>query len=338
MYLGVDGGGTKTALVLVDREGSIRATHLAPGSYYLTIGIDELGTLLASAVGAVLAKAGLRRDEVDFAFFGLPAYGEDASVTGALSRAAEHSLRAGAVLCGNDMICGWAGSLLGCDGISIVAGTGSIGYGERGGAAARCGGWGELFSDEGSAYWIACRGLNLFARMSDGRAVKGPLHEIVRRHLDIHEDLDLCGHVYSRLGGDRAQIAQLGKLVTAAAEQGDDQAIAILAEAASELALIVDATRRRLGFTAAEPVKVSYSGGVFENAGAVLQQRFRAALSAFWPRYEVQAPALPPAIGAALYAAKRHGTPLSSQAIERLRLQTGRPGNADRGPQARFEP
>jgi N-acetylglucosamine kinase-like BadF-type ATPase len=161
-----------------------------------------------------LAKAGLRRDAVDFAFFGLPAYGEDSSVTGALSRAAEHSLRAGAVLCGNDMICGWAGSLLCRDGISIVAGTGSIAYGERGGAAARCGGWGELFSDEGSAYWIACRGLNLFTRMSDGRADRGPLHAIVRRHFGIDEDLDLCGRVYSRLGGDRAQIAQLCKLVT----------------------------------------------------------------------------------------------------------------------------
>jgi N-acetylglucosamine kinase-like BadF-type ATPase len=33
VYLGVDGGGTKTALVLIDREGTIKATHLAPGSY-----------------------------------------------------------------------------------------------------------------------------------------------------------------------------------------------------------------------------------------------------------------------------------------------------------------
>jgi N-acetylglucosamine kinase-like BadF-type ATPase len=91
------------------------------------------------------------------------------------------------------MICGWAGSLLCRDGISIVAGTGSIGYGERAGAAARSGGWGELFSDEGSAYWIACRGLNLFARMSDGRAEPGPLYEIVRQASGIGDDLDLCG-------------------------------------------------------------------------------------------------------------------------------------------------
>ena len=57
--------------------------------------------------------------------------------------------------CGNDMVCAWAGSLGGEDGINIVAGTGSIGYGERAGASARAGGWGEVFGDEGSAYWIA---------------------------------------------------------------------------------------------------------------------------------------------------------------------------------------
>jgi N-acetylglucosamine kinase-like BadF-type ATPase len=323
VYLGVDGGGTKTALVLIDRDGTIRATHQAPGSYYLTIGLDALGALLADAVNAVLTKAGLRADDLDYAFFGLPAYGEDTALVGTLNRLPEKFLPAETYLCGNDMVCGWAGSLLCRDGINIVAGTGSICYGERGGATARSGGWGELFSDEGSAYWIACRGLNLFARMSDGRADRGPLYEIVRQRLTITEDLDLCGHVYSRLAGDRARIAQLSKWITQAAQEGDDQAMAIIGDAALELALMVDATRRQLGFAAAEPVAVSYSGGVFDNVGAMLLEPFTASLQAHHPGYRVCEPALPPAIGAALYAAKRRGQPLSSAAIERLRAQSG---------------
>src|ERR1700722_14370336 len=62
LYLGVDGGGTKTALVLLDAEGTIRATHLAAGSYYLTIGVEGLGALLAEAVTAILAKAAVSSD------------------------------------------------------------------------------------------------------------------------------------------------------------------------------------------------------------------------------------------------------------------------------------
>ncbi|MGO9037804.1 MAG: N-acetylglucosamine kinase [Steroidobacteraceae bacterium] len=322
MYLGVDGGGTKTALVIIDRDGAIRAMHRAAGSYYLAIGLDALGTLLADGVNAVLAKAGVRAEDLDFAFFGLPAYGEDSALTGALSRLPRKCLPADAYLCGNDMICGWAGSLLCRDGISVVAGTGSICYGERSGAAARSGGWGELFSDEGSAYWIACRGLNLFARMSDGRTAQGPLYAVIKRHLNITEDLDLCAHVYSRLGGDRARIAQMSNWVTQAAREGDGQAMAIVRDAALELALMVDATRRQLGFGASDPVAVSYSGGVFDNVGETLLEPFTASLQAHHPGYRVCEPVLPPAIGAALYAAKRHGRPLSDAAIERLRVES----------------
>lgn len=322
LYLGVDGGGTKTAFVLIDSDGRIRATHLAAGSYYLTIGLVALGALLADGVRSVLAKASVSVEDLNFSFFGLPAYGEDTTLLDELSRLPERCLPAGAYVCGNDMICGWAGSLLGDDGISIVAGTGSICYGERNGASARCGGWGELFSDEGSAYWIACRGLNVFSRMSDGRAAKGPLYGIVKDALGFAEDLDLCAHVFTRLGGDRARIAQLSKLVTQAARAHDEQAMDIIKQAGVELALMVDATRRQLGFTPAEPVAVSYSGGVFENVGALLVNHFTAALHTHLSGYRVSEPVLPPAIGAALYAAKLHGRPLSEAAVERLREQS----------------
>ncbi len=322
LYLGVDGGGTKTALTLIDSDGEIRATHLAPGAYYITIGLDALGTLLADAVSNVLAKAALRAADLDFAFFGLPAYGEDSALVDALSRLPERCLPAGRYGCGNDMICGWAGSLLCGDGISIVAGTGSICYGERRGAVARSGGWGELFSDEGSAYWIACRGLNLFSRMSDGRAARGPLYEIVRRSAGIAEDLDLCAHIFTGLGGDRARIAQLCQWMTQAARAGDAAALDIVRQAAAELALMVDATRKHLGFTSAEPVPVSYSGGVFDSVGALILEPFAASLQAHRSGYRLSKPVLPPSIGAALYAAKCHGRPLSNTAIERLRAQS----------------
>ena len=65
----------------------------------------------------------------------------------------------------------------------LIAGTGSIAYGEFDGRTARAGGWGELFSDEGSAYWIAREGLKLFSRMSDGRSARGALYDILRQSL-----------------------------------------------------------------------------------------------------------------------------------------------------------
>jgi N-acetylglucosamine kinase-like BadF-type ATPase len=277
--------------------------------------------MLDAAVQAVLAKAGLRATDLDFAYFGLPAYGEDSSLTGLLDQLPARCLPVGSYRCGNDAVCGWAGSLACSDGISVVAGTGSICYGERAGVSARCGGWGELFSDEGSAYWIATRGLNLYSRMSDGRAEPGPLHGLMRQHLGIADDLDLCAHVYRNLGADRARIAQLSRLVHAAALAGDGQAIAIFAAAADELAGMVAATRMRLAFGAGEAVPVSYSGGVFDHAGPMLHEQFAVALKNYAQEYIMQAPIHSPVIGAALYAARQRHGGLSAAALERLRQQ-----------------
>ena len=158
------------------------------------------------------------------------------------------------------MICGWAGSLACADGINLVAGTGSIGYGERQGRAARVGGWGEVFSDEGSAYWIAIQGLNAFTRMSDGRLTKGPLHDAFRRRFELHNDLDICAKVMGEQGLVRGDIAGLAPVVAEAVALGDSAAIRIHDQAAEELVAMAEALRTTLGFAADEDVPLSWSG------------------------------------------------------------------------------
>src|SRR6185436_15466750 len=111
----------------------------------------------------------------------------------------------------------WAGSLGASDGINVISGTGSMTYGERAGTGARVGGWGELFGDEGSAYWIATRALSVFSQMSDGRLAPGPLMDVLRTHLDLSADLDLVDVVLNRWKGSRSEIAALSRQVGAAA-------------------------------------------------------------------------------------------------------------------------
>jgi N-acetylglucosamine kinase-like BadF-type ATPase len=314
LFLGVDGGGTKTDFVLVARDGRILARHPGPGSYYLQTGIDGLNRILADGVHACLAAAGRSVADLTYAFFGLPAHGEDSSVQPLLDVLPEAVLGHRRYACGNDMICGWAGSLAGGDGINIVAGTGSIGYGERKGCAARAGGWGEVFSDEGSAYWIAIQGLNAFSRMSDGRLQRGPLYDLVHTHFGLAADLDLCGKVMGDDSPLRDELAALSRLVAQAAEAGDSAAREIFGRAALELADIVAAIRTALATPADEATRVSYSGGVFQ-CGALILEPLRRALP---PHCQLITPILPPGIGAALYAARLAGEPLDSRAIDQL--------------------
>ena len=175
-YLGVDGGGSKTALALIDDAGSVIARATAPTSYYFNDGFDVVEKSLAQGVTDICAQAGIATSDIDAAFFGLPGYGEASGDIEQLDAVPGGVLGHDRYSCDNDMVCGWAGSLAGEDGINVISGTGSMTYGERQGVGHRVGGWGELFGDEGSAYWIAAQGLNAFSRMSDGRLPHGPLH------------------------------------------------------------------------------------------------------------------------------------------------------------------
>ena len=212
------------------------------------------------------------------------------------------------------MVAGWAGSLGGIDGVNVIAGTGSMTYGEHRGRGLRVGGWGELFDDEGSAYWIAIRGLSTFAQMSDGRLPVGPLHQRMTAHLELAADLDLVDVILNRWQGDRARIASLAPVIAAAARDGDHACAAILREAGHALAHLVTATIAQLGFQDDDIVPVSWSGGVF--ASPDVCTAFRQDLTD--ASVELRDPLLSPVLGAALHAARLAGQPLTGESVARL--------------------
>jgi N-acetylglucosamine kinase-like BadF-type ATPase len=147
------------------------------------------------------------------------------------------------------------------------------------------------------------QGLNAYSRMSDGRLPKGPLHTLVNEALNLANDLDLCAHVYGEAAASRGALAKLSLIVAKAAGLGDIAALDVFRRAAQELAQIAEALRRKLGYEAAEPVRLSYSGGAF-SAGDVLLTPFKEALAASSPAFVLCRPLYDPHYGAALYAEK----------------------------------
>ena len=136
-----------------------------------------------------------------------------------------------------------------------------------------------MFGDEGSAYWIAREGLTLCSRMSDGRAPRGALYELVRQHFALDGDLDLCAAIYGQNAAVRSQFASLAKLVAQAADAGDGLAQALFVRAAGEFAEIIGRVRKILGVPASEELLLSYSGGLFQRRELILAP-LRSALAA----------------------------------------------------------
>jgi N-acetylglucosamine kinase-like BadF-type ATPase len=320
VYLGVDGGGTKTAFCLLDADGVVVAESVQPSMYYFNDGIELVEKVLRAGVADVCDAARTTPDALTASFVGIPCYGEVSADLPTLDTIPGRVLGAGRHACGNDMVCGWAGSLGGADGINVVSGTGSIAYGERGGTAWRAGGWGELFGDEGSGYWAAIQGLNAFTRMSDGRLPTGPLVAAVREALDLDSDLDVVDIALNRWHGDRAKIAALSHAVSRASDQGDSVATEILRTAGRELGLLVDVVADELGFGDQEMIPVSYSGGMF-TAPMVLES-FAAHVRTAARSYDLRVPLLPPHVGAAVYAARLAGHQFDAEQLRRLQSKT----------------
>ncbi|NDL61205.1 N-acetylglucosamine kinase [Acerihabitans arboris] len=319
IFLGVDGGGTKTAFVLINSEGVVLAQHETSTCYYLNVGRENSRTIITNGIVEVCRRAEIVPDIIDYSFFGLPAYGEVSADVAFLDQIPCALLSADKYRCDNDMVCGWAASL-GCrDGINIVSGTGSIAYGEHNGKTSRCGGWGELFSDEGSAYWIGCNALNLFSKMSDHRLKMDILYDLIKSKYHIDVDLDINDLVFNKWQGDRTKIASVAKLAYEAAVEGDKESYKLFCTAARELAMMVDSVRKELEYSPNETALVSFTGGVF-NCGDIILDPFIHELANLSGNYLVCQPKYNPSMGAAIYAAKISGNPLDGAVLNKLKI------------------
>ena len=269
-FVGVDGGGSKTAFAVSRRDGVPAARHAEKGSSYVAIGIPAAVERIAGGIRACLAKAGLTLDDCAACCIGLPCYGESAENDPVIAEQLRLALRPAEVFLENDVVIAWRGALSGREGIHIVSGTGAIAYGQnRDGASARCGGWTEFFSDEGSCYWIGRNAMSLFSKQADGRVPRGALYGIVRRELSLEDDYEFIDRVLSDWAPYRDRVASFQRLALEAADQGDPSAQRLYRDAAGELASLAAAIKGKLPFE--DPcVAVTYSGGLFHAAKWVL--------------------------------------------------------------------
>jgi len=313
-FLGVDGGGTKTAFALISQTGELLASAVMGPSHPDQIGMDGVRNTLQAGVEAVCKEAGISIKDITYSFWGLPGFGENLDYVPQFQDAVADILQSTRYRCGNDVEAGWAGSLACQPGVHLVAGTGAIGFGvDHKGNTARSSGWSELFGDEGSAYWLGRHLLGLFSKQSDHRLPRTPLYDIVRSSLGLERDLDLLARMDQ--WSKRDEVASLALLVFEAARQGDVNALALYREAAMEHSLTVKAIIDQLEFSSHEPISVSYSGGVFKSGAYILEplQEYLAPLNA-----TLVEPKLSPVMGACLYAMVLNGHEVTDSLVKQL--------------------
>src|SRR5579862_6715958 len=214
LVLGIDGGGTKTEAVVLDadapQKGPIGAVGRAGACNIAAMPVgDALASILAASHVA-LGKA--RPDQISALVAAVAGY----SFAERREELADHLARAfpnAALKIVPDYVAAFTGALNDAPGIVVIAGTGSVAYGENAmGRTHRAGGYGYLIDDSGSGYGVGRSALSAVLHAGDGVGQATSLTERVAIELGSASWEQIATGVY---GGsiDRVQIAGLAKVV-----------------------------------------------------------------------------------------------------------------------------
>jgi len=288
---GIDGGGTRTRVLCRDREGhELEERHFGPFNLN-SVGLESFEQLLEE-ITAYLAAQGRCR-AVCIGAAGV----SNQTMVSAVKRAMDRAGVSRWKLVGDHVIA-LQGALGGRPGLAFIAGTGSICYGRAAdGREERCGGWGHLIGDEGSAYALGRAALSAVARAWDGWGEETALTALIRDELDLSTRQELISYVY---GGDKTRVASLAPLVERAADQGDWVAAKIIGENAREMAAMARAVALRLDLPQAP---VAMLGGLLEN-DTLLRRAFVSAMAKICPECTCVSPEQDAVHGALLMAQK----------------------------------
>lgn len=259
LFLGVDGGGTKTDVLVAPASGEpVRRLRLG-GANVSTLGEARAEAFLAGAIEE--ASAGLQ--PLAGAFLGLAG-----SVANGVGDRVAARLRARfpdlPLELGPDIRCviEAAGEDGGC--VAAILGTGSCVYADDGATLRRFGGWGWLFGDPGSGFEIGRAAVRARLAVEDGLAPAGPLSDAVGAALGSC----MLDRVPALQDGDRADVAALAPLVFDAAAAGDPAARGILAAQMAGVAALVRAARASSPVAAAGPLVLG--GGLCARADQIV--------------------------------------------------------------------
>lgn len=296
LYVGVDGGGTHTRAVVVDRAGRVLGRAEGGGS---VVRVDAPARAARAVIDTVRSAAKVADAE-------LPATTLWAGLAGAGSREARVTVErelAGAglaedVIVGTDVEAAFQDAFGDGPGVLLIAGTGSIAWArDAEGETERVGGWGDRLGDEGSGFSIGLEALRSVARAEDGRGEATRLHGAVLEELGLSDPADLVAWAAT---ASKAQVAGLVPVVAAAAREGDAVAAHILDRAVAELTEHLAAVVGRGGSGGSAPEVVLW-GGLLQPGGSL-----RAAMEKALDRLPVRLAKrdVDPALGAATLARK----------------------------------
>lgn len=274
LFIGVDGGGTKTRVRIEDETGRL-VGQANGGPANIRLSVEQAWHSIQDAIAHILQEAG-----INFSTLACPVHVGMGLAGSEIPTAYErfintpHAFTTLAVA--SDAYTACLGAHGGQDGAIIIVGTGAIGMQIRNKQISRVGGWGFPHDDEGGGAWLGLQAVRHTIRVHDGRDQASGLACDVLAH---------AGNAFSNLvtwsnQANSSQFAELAPLVIAQHQQGDRMATGLLRQSAAAISELGEALLA-LPPQQTNTLPVALAGGIAPFVepwlSATLRQRLRVA-------------------------------------------------------------
>jgi N-acetylglucosamine kinase-like BadF-type ATPase len=301
-FLGIDVGGTKSHALIADEDGhAVGFGEGGPGNYEV-VGWDGLRRTLQAITDQALASAGITRERIAGAGFGVAGYdwpGErepTCQAIDALGLSAPYELV-------NDAVVGLlAGAAQGW-GVVVVAGTSNNCRGrDRQGREGRITGCGPQFAEYGGASEMVARVVQIITLAWSKR---GPDTRLTEAFIELTGAADVLDLLEGLALGRYRLSAAAAPLIFQVAAEGDAVAQEVIRWAGRELGSLAVGVIRQLGMEALA-FEVVLAGSLYEG-GSTLIEPLRETIQAVAPGARLVRLTAPPVVGGVLLGMEQVG-------------------------------
>jgi N-acetylglucosamine kinase-like BadF-type ATPase len=317
--LAIDGGNSKTDVVLVAADGTLLASARGAGVPGM-MAPDETVRVLGSAAAEAAAAAGLSADGAG------PRIAAHLSACVANADLPEEERQLTEILNAQ----GWTATTTVANDTFAVLRAGLHGPGPHWGAAVTCGAGincvavapdgrtarylalGEFTGDWGGGHGLSMQAIWSASRAEDGRGPQTALLEGVRAFLGAASMYDVqVGLHTGTIGWDRT--LGLTSVLFEAAAGGDEIAVSLVRRLADEVCVMALAAMRRLGIED-QPLPVALGGGLLTARDPLLTAEITRRFAEEAPLASPRIVDIPPVAGAALLGLDHLGAPPAAEA------------------------
>ncbi|KRZ79025.1 N-acetyl-D-glucosamine kinase [Trichinella papuae] len=289
-YAGVDGGATKTTLILMNEEGTILAHCTGAGTNIYLCSSIAVFEVVVDLIYSALRIAGLPRN-TKLSILALAMSGAEDQERNE-KFVAEFSVAYPAITESVVIISDSHSALLTAfdeNGIVLISGTGSSCRAiDFTGRLLGCGGWGHLIGDDGSAYWISTKAIRKVFAIEEGLELSSSDTSCIKAKLLHHFQLSRKEQIFELLYDNfsKAKIASFCEFLaegeerrkkhyskagfvicnfSASSENGDELILDIFAEAGKILGAHILAIVSAMHLENSQKLEVLIMGSVWKS-------------------------------------------------------------------------